>query len=77
MLGLLDLFHGTVVFHRFRNRCRSRGTDVVLLETARNAMKRTKEGSRDSVRTNERMCAHQREGKGRKRMAAMEGKGER
>ena len=38
MLGLLDQFHAFVVFQRFRNRGRSRGTDVVVPETARIAM---------------------------------------
>ena len=35
MLGLLDLLHGAVVLHRFRQRCRSRVTDAVAVETAR------------------------------------------
>ena len=35
MLGLLDLLHAFVEFHRFRHRSRSRVTDVVLGETAR------------------------------------------
>ena len=35
MLGLLDLFHGTVVFYRIRQRFRSRVADAVVAETAR------------------------------------------
>ena len=56
MLGLPDRFHTFVVLHRFRQRCRSRGTDVVAAETARIVMNTQKEGSRESVRPNERMC---------------------
>ena len=50
MLGLPDRFHAFVVLQRFRQRCRSRGTDFVVAETARIAMNTQKEGSRDSVR---------------------------
>ena len=35
MLGLPDDFHAFVLFQRFRQRCRSRVTDVVEHETAR------------------------------------------
>ena len=34
MLGLLDRFHAFVVLQRFRQRCRPRVTDVVVVETA-------------------------------------------
>ena len=58
MLGLLDRFHAFVVLQRFRQRCRSRGTDVVLAETARIANEHTKRKvSRDSVIPKERVCA--------------------
>ena len=63
MLGLPDRFHGTVVLHRFRNRCRSRVTDDVVLETTRIAMNKRKV-TRDSVRQ-KRGCAHRERGKGK------------
>ena len=50
MLGLLDRLHGTVVFHRFCDRCRSSVTDGVQLETARFAMNTNRRFKRDSVR---------------------------
>ena len=43
MLGLLDFFHAFVVFQRFRQRCRSRFTNVVAAETAQIANEHTKE----------------------------------
>ena len=78
MLGLHDRVHAFVVFQRFRNLCRSKVTDGVAVETARIAMNtHKKKGSRDSVRPEERMCAHRREGKGRKRIVVLEGREER
>ena len=77
MLGSPDRFHAFVVLQRFRQRGRSRVTDVVVAsETARIANKEHKQkGSRDSVRPKERMCAiWKREGKGRKRRVAMKGR---
>ena len=51
LLGLLDRFHAFVVLQRFRQRCRSRVTDAVALETARIANEHTnRKGIRDSVR---------------------------
>lgn len=38
MLGLPDVCHAFVLFQRSRQRCRSRGTDVVAVETTRVAM---------------------------------------
>ena len=46
MLGLPDRFHAFVVFQRFRQRCRSRVTDVVVAESARIANEHKREGSR-------------------------------
>ena len=48
MLGLHDLLHAFVVLHRIRYRCRSRVTDVVIVETARIAIN-TIEGSKGIV----------------------------
>ena len=50
MLGSQDRFHAFVVLQRFRQRCRSRGTDVVVTETAQIVMNTQKESSRDTVR---------------------------
>ena len=49
MRGLPDVCHAFVVFHRFRQRGRSRVTDVVADDTAR-INEHKKKGSRDSVR---------------------------
>lgn len=38
MLGLQDVCHAFVALQHFRQRCRSRVTDVVVAETARIAM---------------------------------------
>ena len=57
MLGLPDHSHAFVVFQRVRQRCRSRVTDAVAMETARIAVHTKKKGSRDSLRAKERMCA--------------------
>ena len=67
MLGLLDRFHGTVVLHRFRQRGRSRVTDVVAVDTARIANETQKERCQGIVLDQkERMCAGER-GKGKKK----------
>ena len=55
MLGLLNVCHAFVVFHRFRQRCRSRVTDVVFVETARIANEHTQTEVKGSVRQKERM----------------------
>ena len=80
MLGLLDHFHAFVVLQRFRQRCRSRGTDVVAAETARIANEHTKRKVQGIVLDQkERMCASRREGKKKewwrwKEMVVMEGR---
>ena len=76
MLGLLDEFHAFVVLQRFRQRCRSRVTDVVLEETARIAMNTNRKVQGIVLDQKERMCAGER-GKGRKRIVVMEGRRER
>ena len=66
MLGLLDLLHGAVVLHRFRQRCRSRVTDVVVVETARIANEHQKERCQGIVLDQTRGCAQRERGKGKK-----------
>ena len=74
MLGLLDLFHAFVVFQRFRNRCRSRVTGVVVREPARIANEHTKRKVQGIVLDQKRGCAQKERGKGKKRIAVMEGR---
>ena len=57
MLGLLDPCHAFVVFYRFRQRGRSRVTDVVAGETARNAMNTQKERFKGIELDQKRGCA--------------------
>ena len=68
MLGLPDQFHAFVVLHRFRQRCRSRVTDVVVLETTRIAMNTKLERLLGIVLDQkERMRATREERKGKKK----------
>ena len=57
MLGLPDRFHAFGVLQCFRQRCRSRVTDVVALKTARIAMNTQKERCKGIVLGQKRGCA--------------------
>ena len=75
MLGLQDAYHAFVVLHRFRQRGRSRVTDVVPLKTARIANEtQIRKVHGIVLDQKERMSAYQREGKEGKRIVAMEGR---
>ena len=67
MLGLPDQFHAFVVLHRFRQRCRSRVTDVVVAETARIAINTKRQVQGIVLDQKERMCATREERKGKKK----------
>ena len=56
MLGLLNVCHAFVVFHRFRQRCRSRVTDGVAVVTAR-IYEHTKRKVQGIVLDQKRGCA--------------------
>ena len=60
MLGLPDRFHAFVVLQRFRQRGRSRVTDVVAVETARIANETQKERVQGMVLDQKRGCAQPR-----------------
>ena len=73
MLGLLDRLHAFVELQRFRQRCRSRVANAIVIETARIGIT-TNIKVQGIVLDQKRGCAHREREREEKEIAALEGR---